>query len=390
MRKIRFLSALLALLLLCTPAAAAAEGGFSPADFSEEEGLLGICITSLPESSVGTAMLGRRCLRPGEILTAQQVSAMTFCPVNTELDCTAEVGYLPIFEGRVESPAAVTISIRGKLDKAPIAEDDALETYKNLPLEGALKVSDPEGQSLSFTVTRQAKRGTVEIREDGSFTYTPKKNKVGVDSFVYTAADPAGKVSREATVVIRILKPTDSAQYTDTLGRSCRFAAEWMKNTGIFVGETLADNPCFLPDRGVSRGEFVAMLVKALEIPVEESLTRTGYTDEIPLWLQPYLAAAVRSGLTAGLPEQETFGYDTAITGAEAGVLLQNALDLTAASRETAGQEDDTVPVWARSALAAAEDHGLELTADGILTRGQAAELLYRACRLQRQQETAE
>ena len=397
MLKNRLLCALTALCLFLglIGAASAAEVSsgstycFSPGDFSEEEGLLGICITSLPESHLGTAMLGSRVLRPGDILTAEQVSMMTFSPLQSEVDMSAEVGYLPIFEGRVESPAAMTIAIRGKEDKAPVAEDTALETYKNLPLEGKLKVSDPEGQPIVCTVTRQPKRGTVTIQEDGSFTYTPKKNKVGVDSFVYTATDPAGKVSREATVVIRILKPTDSTQYTDTLGRECRFTAEWMKNTGIFVGETVAENPCFSPDKEVSRGEFVTMLVKALDIPVEEALTQTGYEDEIPQWLQPYLAAAVRSGLTAGLPDQKTFGCDTIITGAEVSVLLQNALDLTANSLEEVSAEEDAVPVWAKSALAAAGDNGLALTAEEPLTRGQAAQILYQSHRLLSQQEAA-
>ena len=67
-------------------------------------------------------------------------------------------------------------------------------------------------------------------RPDGSFIYTPKKNKVGVDSFTYTATDASGKVSREATVTIQILKPTDARQYTDTVGLDCRFEAEWLKN----------------------------------------------------------------------------------------------------------------------------------------------------------------
>ena len=77
------------------------------------------------------------------------------------------------------------------------------------------------------------------IREDGSFLYTPKKNKVGTDSFTYTATDPAGKVSREATVTIQILKPTDNKQYADTTGTTCRFTAEWLRNTGLFVGEQI-------------------------------------------------------------------------------------------------------------------------------------------------------
>ena len=134
-------------------------------------------------------------------------------------------------------------------------------------------------------------------------------------------------MSREATVTVTLLKPTEATQYTDTLGKDCRFAAEWMKNTGIFVGENISGNPCFSPEKAVTRGEFVTMLVKTLDIPTEEALTYTGYADEIPAWLQPYLAAAVRSGLTDGLAEQEVFGADMAITGAEAAVLLNNALD---------------------------------------------------------------
>lgn len=383
----RFLSAFTALLCLggsVLPAVAAQMDCdsvycFSAEDFSVEAPLTGICITGLPEANMGTVMLGSRVLRAGDILTADQVAQMTFCPLRTETDRSAEVEYLPVFADHVAASDVMTISIRGKEDKAPAAEDFALETYKNLAVTGNLKVTDPEGQPMSFSVTRQPKRGTLELREDGSFTYTPKKNKVGVDSFTFTASDPAGKVSREATVTINILKPTDSTQYTDTMGNPCRFAAEWMRNTGIFTGEQLAGKPCFHPDKPVSRGEFVTMLVKALDIPTQEDAALTGYTDEIPLWLQPYLAAAVRSGLTAGLPEQEVFGPNTPITGAEAAVLLQNALDLTVSRQDAETAADSTLPVWAQTALTTLTDHGFELEAEAALTRGDAAQILYQA-----------
>ena len=364
---------------------------FTQEDFSaEEEPLAGICITGLPDS--GTLLLGTRVLRPGDILTAEQVSAMTFVPASTETDASAQVDYLPIYESQVAPCASMTIAIRGKEDKVPVAEDFAAETYKNLPLNGKLKVSDPEGQMLTYTVTRQPKRGDVTIAEDGSFTYTPKKNKVGVDSFVFTATDPAGNVSREATVTITILKPTDAKQYTDTTGKDCRFAAEWMKNTGIFVGESLADNACFSPEKAVTRGEFVTMLVKTLDIPEEEEADFTGYTDEVPLWLKPYLAAAVRSGLTAGLPDQETFGAETLITGAEAAVMLQNALDLSIplpqSNTEALSQEELlAVPAWAAVALTAMEEHDMAMDANAPLTRGNAAMILYQVSRMTTPQE---
>jgi len=351
---------------------------FSETDFEEE--ITGICITGLPEKTLGTVMLGTRVLRAGDILTAEQLENVTFTPSRRQADAVAVMTYLPIYEDHVETASAMTLSIRGKENKAPAASDSAGETYQNLPLEGKLTVRDPEGETLTFTLARKPRRGEVELHEDGSFTYTPRKNKVGVDSFTYTAVDPAGNTSREATVTITILKPGDVAQYTDTIGRSCRFAAEWMKNTGIFVGETLDGNPSFGPDKPVSRGQFVAMLVNALEIPVEKEATFSGYTDEIPVWLQPYLAAAVRAGLTAGLPLTETFGPEETVKGSEAAVMLQNALDLGAVELPAMGTD---APGWAASALQVLSGHGIILT-DDALTRADAAEALYQAAKLEK------
>ena len=352
---------------------------FQVEDFSAEENLRGICITALPDAETGTIMLGSRVLRVGDILTAGQVAQMTFAPLKTEQDQEAVVTYLPIYENRVDKATTATISIRGKADNAPVAEDLAVETYKNLPNEGTLKVSDPEGQALTYSVIRQPKRGTVEVRSDGTFLYTPRKNKVGIDSFTFTATDPAGNVSREATVTVTILKPTDATQYTDTVGSDCRFEAEWMKNTGLFVGETIGGAQCFREGQTVTKGEFLTMVVKSLGIPVDEQATYTGYTEDVPKWLQPYLAAAMRSGLTAGIPLSETgaLGLDAVITGAEAAVMLQNAMDLSIST--AADTEDSSIPEWARASLQAMNDNGIHVNAEDALTRGQVAVMLYRA-----------
>ena len=353
---------------------------FSTGDFSqeEEEQLTGICITHLPDPMTGTAMLGNRVLRSGDILTAEQVAQMTFVPLNTEEDQVAVVTFLPIYENRVAPSTTMTLAIRGKKDEAPVAEDSALETYKNLPNEGMLKVSDPEGKKLTYSVTRQPKRGEVVIREDGSFLYTPKNNKVGVDSFVYTATDPAGNVSRQATVTITILKPTSSEQYTDTVGSDCRFAAEWMKNTGLFEGEKVGGEFCFNEDKTVTRGEFLTMLLKTLDIPVSQESTFVGYSDAIPKWLKPYVAAALRAGITVGLPSSETgiFGHAEAVTGGEVAVMLQNALDL-AVSTSSMEEVNTQEPGWAVAAVSAMNENGIAITASQVMTRGEVAMLLY-------------
>ena len=339
---------------------------FSSEDFGGEEPLVGICITDIPNPQTGAILLGQRVLQPGDILTADQLALMTFAPVRTEEGADAIVTYLPIYEDRVEEATSMTIAIRGKEDKAPVAEDSAIETYKNLPNEGKLKVMDPEGQPLTFTVVRQPKRGTVEISEDGTFVYTPKKNKVGVDSFTYTATDPAGKVSREATVTIRILKPTESTLYTDTVGLDCRFEAEWLRNTGIFVGEQMGNNPCFRPEKTVTAGEFLTMVMQMLEIPTMEQAEYPQLAADAPQWLKPYLTAALRSGLIA----DTDVDYSLPITGAQAAVMLQNAMDLRVDAPKETYQE---------TALAVMNENGLALCADGEMTRAQAADILYKA-----------
>ena len=346
---------------------------FASEDFAPGEAqLTGICITKLPESAKGTVMLGSRILRPGDVLTAQQVGQMTFVANYVQRDDTATIGYLPVFANGMAGEATMTLSIRGRENQAPIAEDCAFETYKNLEVTGQLKVRDPEGQEMTFTLTRPPKRGDIIIQQDGSFTYTPKKNKVGIDSFTFTATDPAGKTSREATVTVSIQKPTDAKQYSDTVGKDCRFAAEWMKNTGIFVGESLGGSPCFSPDRTVSRGEFVTMLVKTLNLPTDPELTETGYTD-VPDWLKPYLAAAIRSGLTTGLTTTDGFGPDLPVTAEEAAAMLCSALQLEPQEQTVLSSPEGEAFTPVEVAL----QNGFDLIPGQTLTRSDCASLLY-------------
>lgn len=376
--------ALGALLLTLSAGAAAAEVDcdsvycFSPEDFSAGETPSGICVTELPDADTGTVLLGSRVIRPGDILTAEQLSRMTFVPLRTTADRDAVMTYLPVYAGRVDREATTAIAIHGKEDKPPVAEDFAMETYKNLPGEARLKATDPEGQALTYTLTRAPKRGDVEIRADGSFVYTPRKNKVGVDSFTYTAADPAGNVSREATVTVKILRPSDARQYSDTTDSACRFTAEWMRNTGIFSGEQVGSELCFQPEQAVSRGEFLAMVMRALDIAPEQDASYTGFTDETPAWLTPYLAAAMRSGLVSGYPQDSgpVFKAEQQITQLEAASILQRALELPVSTALTG---ENTLPGWAAGPVEALRSEGICLDSTDGLTRSDAAQALYRA-----------
>ena len=109
------------------------------------------------------------------------------------------------------------------------------------------------------------------------------------------------------------------------------------------------------------------MLVQALGIHVDEDATYTGFTNEIPSWLTPYLAAAMRSGLTAGW-NGSVFSAEAPVTGAEAALMIQNALDLTVSA---AAMEAEN------RAIAVLAENGVMLIADESMRREQVAMTLY-------------
>ena len=339
-QKRRWLTGLLCASML-TSSVCAAEQSLSPADFGEE--LTGVWITAAPDGD--SLRLGSRVIRAGDVLTASQLQALTL-----QAETEVSLRYLPIREAGVDAEAELVFSLGGRKNEAPTADDSTMETYRNLPNEGLLDVSDPEGDALTFALTRSPRRGEVILRDDGSFLYTPEKNKVGTDSFAFTVTDPAGNVSREATVTIRILKPTDERQYADTSSSDCRFEAEWLRSTGIFSGETVNGQLCFSPDEPVSRGQFLAMLMQVLRMPVDHSVAQTGFVDESPQWLRPYLAAALRSGIIAGFPAEggAEFRAEQTITSAEADRMMRSALHFAvpaAAMEDAAPAERDATPM---------------------------------------------
>lgn len=330
-------------------------------EFSQEDfdaSLTGLCLTQVPQDT--QLMLGSRVLRPGDVLTAQQLSQIVLKTTKNPEDVRTSVTYLPIHGSQIAPAAQMDIYVVGTRDDAPLVSDMNLETYQNLPLEGSLTGTDPEGKELTFSLIRQGKRGTVELHPDGSFLYTPKKNKTGTDSFTYAATDPAGNVSAQATVTIRVLRTGDKEQYADTVSLPCRFSAEWMRHNGIFTGQQVAGVLCFQPQEEVNRGQFLAMLLRALEIQVPEEVSFQGFDQDIPLWLRPYLAAALQAGLIRGQQGDSGLNWRAGetMTVQEAQELIQSVL-----GEEVWNQE--VVPVWA------AEDQSL--------TRAHAAMLLYQA-----------
>ena len=399
----RKLAALTLVLLVFASSAQALELRVSSLDglalsaevFSENEAFEGVYVASVPSQLDAEVSLGARTLRAGDVLDRSMLSQLLVLPAENR-DASCELVYCPIEGGEVQPSRALELSILTGKNEAPVCRDVKFETYKNIANTGVLSASDPEGDTLTYQLVKEPKRGTVDIAPDGSFTYTPARNKVGKDVFTYTATDSAGNVSNVANVTVKIVKPTDKAMYQDLAGDTLAYTAMWLKDRGVYTGKRIAGNLCFEPEGTLTRGEFLVMAMKLLGAEPESARLTSGFADEskTPAWMRPYIVSAFKSGMVSGVtsPDGMVFRPSSNLTRAEAAVMLQNILDLPQSQEAAVFSEDCAVPVWAQASVSALESAGISIpvtTSAENLTRREAAELLYECWTLCQNRETA-
>jgi len=103
-----------------------------------------------------------------------------------------------------------------KINNAPISQDIAMSTFKNIRTNGIFSALDNDDKFLIYTIESSPTHGLVEIIENSaSFKYVPNKDFVGEDSFTYRAFD-GEKYSDEATISINVKEIGISAVADDT------------------------------------------------------------------------------------------------------------------------------------------------------------------------------
>ena len=268
-----------------------------------------------------------------------------------------------------------------KPNSAPIAESQVMKTYKNIAISGQVSAVDPEGDMITFAVSKEPKKGTVTMQSDGSFSYTPEKGKKGKDSFTFVAVDVHGNISADATVTINIAKQSTDITYSDMEGNDAHYAALCLAENDIFIGARLGDDYYFSPDTPVTRGEFLVMCLNLCDIDKLSDITKTGFSDdeEMASWLKPYVAAGLMNGIVRGYNDEDgnvVFSSDKNITMAEAMVTLDNAISLSVVY---SGPVNEVYPTWAQQSFTNLQACNI-VSEDSVyndeVTRAEAAKML--------------
>lgn len=283
--------------------------------------LLSITITGLPDAESALLKVGERAVIEYEELDREEIDMLCLSPQGDAK--LAKISFIPSCEGGRTTIAA--INLLDSYNNSPTAESGTYTTTKNTTLSGKIPVFDPEGDMVKITLTSKPQKGVISF--DGiSFIYRPFPDVTGEDRFTFVASDMYGNTCKESFCEITIEKQA-GFNYTDMNSNPSHYAAIKLAEKGVYAGEKMGNAYFLMPDKQVTRGEFLIALIASSKL--EGGLTtciNTGLANDhkIPLYLKPYVKLALERKIISS----ENFVTDEIPTRAEAVILVKRAVAL--------------------------------------------------------------
>lgn len=104
----------------------------------------------------------------------------------------------------------VTVNIT-PVNDAPVVADKATATTKeDTALTGSVGATDVDNATLTYTVATNAANGTVTVGADGKYTYTPKADFNGSDTFTIKVSDGTAANDKTQTVTVTVTAEPDA------------------------------------------------------------------------------------------------------------------------------------------------------------------------------------
>ena len=357
-----------------------------------------VTIRSLPSPGQGTLFVGSVGAAEGQVISAGSLSLLSFAAADdtkpTEATMSVSVN---------GSDYAVTCRLY-LLDRVNYTPTVALapsislriETYKDLPTAGTVSGYDPEGDEITYEITRYASHGRVSMTDchTGAYVYTPDPGYVGQDSFDYVVRDRYGNYSTSATVSIQVSARPTTVTYADIGGEGNAAAILTVSEWGLMNGTRVGSETYFKPAAAVSRLEFLVTAMEAAGITAETVSAATtpnlADVESIPVAMQSYVGYALQKGYIGGkaVDGKLYFRPDEQISRAEAAVVLSNIIGYAVEDTVTAFADEQSLPVWSEAAFTSLRALGVLQCPDGnahaeaVMTRGDTAEWLYRTVKL--------
>ena len=345
-----------------------------------------ITIKTVPSSGEGALIYGGRRVIAGRVIKRKNLGLLSFIPASNSV---SEASFTFTVEpGSSGAEIECIMKFIDKVNLAPVAEEIAVaNTQSGIAYFGRLAGSDPEGDGLEFMVVSYPKNGELTLdAESGKYSYEPRGGFVGKDKFTFVVRDIYGNFSEVQTVSLKVVERMCDTVFVDMEGRREYNGAVAMTAMGIMNGKIVGDDIYFEADSSVTRAEFITMAMKALNVRLDSTLTKSFFDDDadIPKSLKPYVATAARLGIAEGdfVDGRLLFCPNDNITNYEIAEILAVIAGLNPGDEVTEFDSMDGAPVWARASVSAMYTLGVfdieETAPDAVATRAEVADYLYK------------
>ena len=357
-----------------------------------------VTIRSLPNPGEGTLFVGSVGAAEGQVISAGSLSLLSFAASD---DTKPTEATMSVSVNGSDYAVTCRLYLLDRLNYTPTVAlapviSLRIETYKDLTTAGTMSAYDPEGDEITYEITRYASHGRISLTDchTGAYVYTPDPGYVGQDSFDYVVRDRYGNYSTSATVSILVSARPASVTYADIDGEGNAAAILAVSEWGLMNGTRVGSETYFKPSASVSRLEFLVTAMEAAGITADTVATAAtpelADMESIPEAMRTYVSYAMQKGYIGGktVDGRLYFRPDEQISRAEAAVVLSNIIGYAVEDTVTAFADEQSMPVWSEQAFTSLRALGVLQCPDGnahaekIMTRGDTAEWLYRTVKL--------
>ncbi len=349
-----------------------------------------ITVTDVPDLTDGCLCLGDITVNAGQTISKSNLDLLNYRAVNT--DVRESSFKFKANGGEYEMTCKLYFLTRENSAPTLSMEDEralSVSTHQAIAVFGKVNGYDADGDELRYEVVTYAKNGVLDFDgKTGEYCYTPQGLYFGEDSFEYVAVDKYGNYSQSQKVNLTVEKLNTDIIFCDMQGHREHHAAMTMLEKGIMSGENIGNNTYFMPDKAVSRVDFLVMLMHTIGQTDVENIFDTGFDDdsEIPASMKGYVKKARDMGLISGAVNSDgeyLFEPNREITRAEAALIVSKLINAEVPTVKPIFPDRNDIPTWAQDAIYILNNLGILSSVDGSIapnssiTRAQVASMLY-------------
>ena len=365
---------------------------FSADDFEKNMNLSeinSITVTSLPPMTDGCLCVADVAVNVGQTISTQNLNLLNYRPANENV--THTTFKFKVNENEYEMTCNLYFLTRENSAPTLLMEDErtfAVSTHQSVRVYGKVLAYDEDGDKLRYEIVTYAKNGVLDFDgSSGEYSYTPTGEYFGEDYFEYVAIDEYGNYSGSQKVSLEVKKRQTDVNFCDMQNHRDHTAVLTMTEMGVMSGTKIGSEIYFMPDKAVSRVDFVAMLLNAIGQKEVETVLDTGFDDddEIPSSMKGYVKKAREMGLIDGSVNTNgdyLFEPNREITRAEAALVVSRLVNGSVPTVKPTFSDKNEIPAWAHDAIYTLNHLGIlqsengAIAASSPLTRSQTAQML--------------